>query len=260
MASSAKDTTRESIGTRRVTSLLAALRSFEPGEREESITTLKALDRDTLIRELGGLLDSRDPESRSEASEALLLIDADQTIDRVLPLLTDPVSAVRWNTWGLLHDFGDRRAIPLLVRVLLDDSETDVRLMAAYVLEEIGDHSALSALRQVSESDDGTDHEARRVRDAASEAIERILRVRCEELHRRPRVSNFRGVRRLRETFGPARRPPGVAGRAPSRLNVLAAVPRVRFRRPGAGLWNPVGVRLVWRVRDPGCVCGDPGL
>jgi HEAT repeat protein len=175
MASSARDTTREPVGTRRVTSRLAALWSFEPGAREAAIATLKALDRDAVICELGGLLNSRDPDSRSDASEALLLIDADQTIDRVLPLLTDPVSAVRWNACGLLHDFGDRRAIPMLVQVLLSDPEGDVRLMAAYALEEIGDHSALSALRQVSQSDDGTDHEGRRVRDAAVEAIERIL-------------------------------------------------------------------------------------
>ncbi len=47
--------------------------------------------------------------------------------------------------------------------------------MAAYALGEIGDRSALSALRKVAQSDDGTDHEGRRVRDAATEAIERVL-------------------------------------------------------------------------------------
>ncbi len=154
---------------------LAPLHRFEPGAREEAISTLRALDREAVIRELTGLLNDRDPESRCDASEALLLIDADQAIDRIPPLVTDPVSAVRWNTCGLLHDFGDRRAIPMLVQVLLGDPEGDVRLMAAYALGEIGDHTAVSALRQASQSDDGTDHEGRRVRDAAAEAAERIV-------------------------------------------------------------------------------------
>ena len=175
MASSARDTTCEPIGSRRVTSLLASLRGIESGVREQAIATLKALDRDAVIRELRDPLNNRDLDSRSDASEALLFIDADRTIDRVPPFLTDPGSAVRWNTCGLLHDFGDRRAIPLLVQVLLNDPEGDVRWMAAYALEEIGDHSTLSALRQVSQSDDGTDHDGRRVRDAAAEAIARIL-------------------------------------------------------------------------------------
>ncbi len=159
----------------RVTSWLAELHIFEPGAREKAIATLKALDRGAVIRELVGLLNSRDLELRCDAAESLLRIDSDQTIDLVLPLLTDSESTVRWNTCGLLHDFGDQRAIPLLVPVLLNDPEADVRLMAAYALSEIGDHSALTALRQASQSDDGTDYEGRRVRDAAAEAIESIL-------------------------------------------------------------------------------------
>jgi HEAT repeat protein len=59
--------------------------------------------------------------------------------------------------------------------VLLNDPEADVRLMAAYALSEVGDGSALSALRQAAELDDGTDREGRRVRDAAAEAIERVV-------------------------------------------------------------------------------------
>jgi hypothetical protein len=40
------------------------------------------------------------------------------------------------------------------------------------VIGIVGD---LSALRQAAELDDGTDHEGRRVRDAAAEAIERVV-------------------------------------------------------------------------------------
>jgi HEAT repeat protein len=155
--------------------LLAEFHSFEPGARENAISTLQALDREAVLRELTGFLNSRDPDLRCDAAEALLRIDSDQTINLALPLLSDPISTVRWNTCGLLHDFGDERAIPLLVQVLLNDPEADVRLMAAYALSEIGDQSALSALRQVSQWDDGIDYEGRRVRDAATEAIENVL-------------------------------------------------------------------------------------
>jgi HEAT repeat protein len=174
MGSSATDFIHKSIDARRVTSLLAEFHSFEPDSREKAIAALKALDREAVIGELVGLLNSRDLELRCDAAEALLRIDSDQTIDLVLPLLADPESTVRWATCGLLHDFGDQRAIPLLVPVLLNDPEADVRLMAASALSEIGDHSALPALRQAAQLDDGEDHEGRRVRDAAAEAIGNI--------------------------------------------------------------------------------------
>jgi HEAT repeat protein len=175
MASAATDSAREPLTTRRVMSLLAEFHRLEPGAREEAVSALRALDRGDVIRELNHLLNCQDPELRCDAAEALLRVDANQTIDLVLPLLADLNSTVRWNTCGLLHDFGDRRAIPSLVSVLLNDPEADVRLMAAHALSEIGDCGALSALRQASQFDDGADYEGRRVRDAATEAIERIL-------------------------------------------------------------------------------------
>jgi HEAT repeat protein len=174
MAPSARDSTHEPISTRRVASLLTEFHNFEPGAREKAIATLMALDRKAAIRELRRLLKGRDPDLRCDAAEALLRIDANRTIDYVVPLLTDPDSAVRWSTCGLLHDFGDKRAVPLLVQVLRNDSEAEVRLMAAFALSEIGDCSALSALQQASQLDDGADGEGRRVRDIATEAIQSI--------------------------------------------------------------------------------------
>jgi HEAT repeat protein len=175
MASPATDSTYEPVDTQHVTGLLAEFHNFEPGARERAVSALQALDRGAVVRELTKLLDSQNVELRCDAAEALLRIDSNQTIELVLPLVSDPVSTVRWNTCGLLHDFGDRRAVPSLIAVLLNDPEPDVRLVAAQALSEIGDRGALSALRQASQLDEGTDHEGRRVRDAATEAIERIL-------------------------------------------------------------------------------------
>jgi HEAT repeat protein len=175
MASSATEPAREPMSTRAVEGLLAELHALDPVAREQAKSTLQTLDRGALVEELGRLLGSRDPELRYDAAEALLRIEADRAIEQVLLLLGDPDSTVRWHTCGLLHDFGDPRAIPLLVPLLLTDPEADVRLMAAYALSEIGDRSALSALRQAAELDDGTDYEGRRVGDAATEAMESII-------------------------------------------------------------------------------------
>jgi HEAT repeat protein len=172
MTSSSSDFTSEPADTQRVMSLLAEFHSFEPEAREKVVLTMKAFDHPHVIDILAALLRSPNSELRCDAAEALLRIDATQTIDIVLPLLNDSDGNVRWNTCGLLHDFGDKRAIASLTRVLLQDSEADVRLMAAWALGEIGDSSALSALRHAAESDNGTDYEGRRVCDAAAESIQ----------------------------------------------------------------------------------------
>jgi HEAT repeat protein len=175
MSSVAKESMHEPAISRGVATLLAELHAVDPAARENAVSTLQALDRGAVVDELSRLLGSPDPESRCDAAEALLRIDAHRTIELVLPLVADASGVVRWHTCGLLHDFGDQRAIPWLVRVLSDDPEADVRLIAAHALEEIGDHRALAALRQASQSDDGEDYEGRRVRDKAAEAIQKIL-------------------------------------------------------------------------------------
>ncbi len=174
MISSAKESAQERVSSAEVLRLLAEFHSFVPGARVEAVSALKALDRGAVVEELGRLLESPDPELRCDAAEALLRIDAHQTIELVLPLLADPTSTTRWHTCGLLHDFGDRRAIAMLVQVLLNDPDADVRLAAAYALGEVGDGSVLPTLLHTVQWDDGTDYEGRRVRDGATEAIESI--------------------------------------------------------------------------------------
>jgi HEAT repeat protein len=174
MASTATGSAQGPASTQEVSTLLRGLHAADQAVRQDAVSALKAFDRGAVIDSLSRLLTHQDPESRCDAAEALLRIDADRTIDLVLPLLSDISSVVRWHTCGLLHDFGDRRAIPGLVRVLLNDGEPDVRLFAADALGEIGDQSALAALQQASKTDAGEDYEGRRVRDAAAAAIESI--------------------------------------------------------------------------------------
>jgi HEAT repeat protein len=168
----------ESVEWERVATLLGGLHCVDRGERNEAVRALKALDREAVLRVLGTMLKNPDLELRCDAAEALLRIDSKQTLNLILPLLTDSNRIVRREVCGLLHDFGDKRALPSLVKLLLTDPEGDVRHIAAYALGEIGDSSVLPALRQAVELDDGADHEGRPIRDMAAEAIDEIL-ARC---------------------------------------------------------------------------------
>lgn len=157
-----------------ILTLLRSLHSFEPSERENTISVLQSLERTSSIQTLLMLLQDADPEVRCDAAEALLRIDSQTTLEAVMTLLSDTDDGVRWHACGLLYDFGDERATPDLISILLNDPEPDVRLFAAQALGRIGNLTAIEALRQALEFDTGEDHEGRRVSNGANEAIDAI--------------------------------------------------------------------------------------
>jgi HEAT repeat protein len=154
--------------------VLARFHSFDPGAPDEAVATLKAIDSQRVNFALQELLNGPDPDLRCDAAEALLRIDSEKNLDLIVPLLKDSIESVRWNTCGLLHDFGSSRAVPELIRVLLSDPESAVRGMAAWAIGAIGDESAIPVLRQVANTDNGTDRDGRRVSDFAMQAVDQI--------------------------------------------------------------------------------------
>jgi HEAT repeat protein len=158
-----------------IPSLLRSFRSLEPGASDLAIAELVSSNRDFVIESLRNLLKDPDPTMRSDAAEALLRVDAKVGTEAVLILLDDADSAVRWNTCGLLYDFGTERATSRLLELLCKDPEPDVRLIAADALGNLGDLSAVPGLRDAEQFDRGEDHEGRQVSEAAKEAIESIL-------------------------------------------------------------------------------------
>lgn len=158
-----------------VIKLLGDLHSSDRHIRQRSIDEAKSMNRDLVIDELMQCLHEPDPNMRSDAAEALLLVDGSRSVGIVLPLLADNVASVRWHVCGLLHDFGDEKITPQLVTVLQSDAEPFVRMAAAYALGGVGAASAIDALRYAHEHDKGTDYEGRRVCDVAADAIEEIL-------------------------------------------------------------------------------------
>lgn len=145
------------------------------GNFESSIRELGLMDRQSVLDVLGGLIvEDPNPEIRGNASTCLLKLAGASAVPQVLPLLDHPDQSLRWHVCGLLHDFGDERAVPNLAKVLLEDPEPKVRIVAAWALEKHGDLRALPALHHAADTDTGADWEGRTVADAARGAIERI--------------------------------------------------------------------------------------
>src|SRR5262245_37453416 len=111
--------------------------------RDSAIRTFYSLDRELALKVLSELLKHSDENIRGDAAEMLWRLDQNQTLPVVLDLLRDPVTAVRWNTCGLLLDFGDDRATEELANVLLNDSDPSVRLIAADALGRVGGQRAI---------------------------------------------------------------------------------------------------------------------
>jgi HEAT repeat protein len=148
-------------------------RDFE--DQQQAIAEMRAAGTEELFLLLVPMLADRDPEVRCTGCTAVLLVNADEGLPLVLPLLEDPEDTVRWHTCGCLHEAGDDRAIVPLVRVLQSDKDPQVRGTAAYALGGIGSPAAIPALIAALESDheyDGLGHSAS---SCAATALDDIL-------------------------------------------------------------------------------------
>lgn len=150
--------------------ILSKLHDKDTAIRASVANDVNELDADgeqTLL----SFLQSSDGEQKCDAAFALCLLDADKYIPAIVNLLFDPLGYIRWDIAGLLHDFGDYRAVEPLITVVLNDRDSDVRHNACYALSAIGDSRALPALRYAVENDSGADYEGRLVSEIAAEAI-----------------------------------------------------------------------------------------
>jgi hypothetical protein len=86
------------------------------------------------------------PERRCDAIELLLLIDPKKNFELVIPLLDDPVSYVRLCvcTEFEFNEMYSIELLDLMVKLLLNDSDSDVRYQAAFFLGRIGDDRRLA--------------------------------------------------------------------------------------------------------------------
>jgi HEAT repeat protein len=157
--------------------LTSLIRGWEnKGARDKILNEIRSLDREKMIGVLNDFLFDSDLYLQSYAINVVRVLDKQRSIDLLLPLLDTANAGVRWYICDLLSDDGDERAVEPLIKVLRDDPDGGVRLMAAAALRHIGDARAIPALRYSIEHDSGADDEGREVKRVAKEALESILR------------------------------------------------------------------------------------
>ena len=154
--------------------LFKLLRSSNKREFHAAVDELGAIPS-----EEGGLIleeMARDPseELRSRALTAMLKVWPDRAERLATQLLRDPDPMVRVKAIYALRKIDSRPAAPLITKLLSTDPEELVRSWAAFALGQIGDASALPALRAAAERDQGTDHEGRPIRETATNSISMI--------------------------------------------------------------------------------------
>jgi HEAT repeat protein len=113
--------------------------------RDTVAITLKRLDATEMIKRD---LKSAMPPRRIRATQLLALICDEGSVSALIDALEDPCAKVRESAASALYSFRDGRAIPGLARVMIEDSDADVRGAAAQALGEIPAFTALDALEQ----------------------------------------------------------------------------------------------------------------
>ncbi|MBI3942560.1 MAG: HEAT repeat domain-containing protein [Chloroflexi bacterium] len=137
--------------------LLTGLHAPDNQAREKTVVRLKAMDKSQSFSVLISLLSHQDGNVRCDAATAMQLIDERQGVDAILSLMIDKSHYVRWHICGLMHDFGDERAIEPLIERIKTDSDPQVRGTAAYALGGVGNPKAISALQETARDDHEVD-------------------------------------------------------------------------------------------------------
>jgi len=158
-----------------VIEILSELQSANVEMINNAISKLKSL-KTKADREILNALNHKDSEIRSQAVELLLILDPDNYFDRILPLMEDPVDFVRLNLLNciVLSKFYDPRIVGPVIKVLMKDPDVDVRALAAAILGNTGDPSAIPALKWATDHDFDKDYEGVTVSHIADKSIEKI--------------------------------------------------------------------------------------
>ncbi|MFO0881092.1 MAG: HEAT repeat domain-containing protein [Gemmataceae bacterium] len=143
--------------------------------RERAVAAMRAAGGEEVFPLLVSRLASADPEARCEAITGLVFLDAPRAVPVLMGMLTDPEIVVRWHASGCLHDFGDERAVPALIRVMRGDPDPQVRGTAAYALGGIGSPGAIPDLLAVLGVDNEFDMHGHSTSSCAATALDDIL-------------------------------------------------------------------------------------
>lgn len=153
--------------------LIDELISVDASVREGALASLRQMERESLFHALDSML--QPPKGKVfRAANAMVHVFPDRGFARILPLLQHPEASVRHAICGLLGNLGGERVVDPLVQVLLHDTNSENRSLAAFSLSKTGSPRALLALRQAASHDKGVDDDGWTVGHAAEEAIHYI--------------------------------------------------------------------------------------
>jgi GNAT superfamily N-acetyltransferase len=142
--------------------------------REDLEDFFLEMDRTYAVECLDELFNDPDPTMKSNAAELLVLLLGPQSLPWIEKCLDDEDVDFRCAGCSFLAELGCPEAVPRLLCCLREDPSDWVRYSAVEALERCGDRSAIPALQEAAEKDQGTDYEGRLISDAALEAIKRI--------------------------------------------------------------------------------------
>jgi hypothetical protein len=169
-------------------------------DRKQAVAEMQTVGADVLFPLLTPML-TRDEESRCNACEAILRVDAERGLELVLPLLRDPDLGVRWFACECVAGLGGARAVPALHTVLQSDADAQVRGTAARGLGWQGGPEVIPVLLEVMASDHEIDIHGHSPSHCASMALDDILGTDetclhfgnvCRMLDRKPDLDRLR--------------------------------------------------------------------
>ena len=144
----------EEVNTDAAIALVSAL-----GDEQQSVknTAAKALGlvglREPMIPLLVEGLKVGEVQSRRAVVQALMQMEGKDADSALLTALKDPDSQVRQGAIAALGELGDRRVLPTLRKILLDDRDVGVRTEAAYRIGKLGDQADLPTLQKAAKED-----------------------------------------------------------------------------------------------------------
>jgi hypothetical protein len=144
-------------------------------DRDLAILEMQQSSPEQILSLIIPLLNHRVLDVRCHAAEAILGLDPDLGVERILPLLNDRSTTLRRRICGLLYGLGDTRAIVPLIERLQKDPRPQVRVVAASALGGIGSFQAVRALVEAEQNDHKLDSLGHSASSASTVAISRIL-------------------------------------------------------------------------------------
>jgi HEAT repeat protein len=151
------------------------LRRWGDGFKDENapeILALRQYNVEPLTKAMSAILAFAEEDVRFHAVDAIpWLVSSDVVVDLLLPYLNDPNHILRWVLCELFHGVPDSRVVLPLAKLIEEDVDPNVRVVAAEALFAVGDERAIPALVRAAEHDDGKDFEDRTVSYAARQAI-----------------------------------------------------------------------------------------